>query len=248
MGMAWKNIAGGMLDLMFPPLCAACREPVSGAGGFCAACWSGLVFLDDPACQCCGTPFPVDPGAASLCAACLARPPSFSRARAILAYDEESRAAILALKHADRLELVPDFARWLGRVGRPLLEDCDMVLPVPLHASRLWLRRYNQSAELARRLAANWGKAYDPLALVRSRRTDSQGAMPSARARRRNVLSAFRAPFPERVKGRKVLLIDDVLTTGATAEACSRALRRAGAADIAVLTLARVVKASEALI
>ena len=174
--------------------------------------------------------------------------PAFSRARAILAYDEESRAAILALKHADRLELAPDFARWLGRAGRPLLDGCDMVLPVPLNASRLRRRRYNQSAELARRLAANWGKDYDPLALVRSRRTDSQGAMPSARVRRRNVLSAFRVPDPARVKGRKLLLVDDVLTTGATAEACSRALRRAGAADIAVLTLARVVKASEALI
>jgi len=213
-----------MLALVFPPLCAACREPVSGMGGFCGPCWSMLTFLDGPACACCGTPFAVDAGPGSLF------------------------AAILALKHADRLELVPGFARWLGRVGRPLLEDCDLILPVPLHRSRLWLRRYNQSAELARRLSTAWWRAYDPLALVRSRRTASQGVMPSARARRRNVLSAFKVPEPARVRGRKILLVDDVLTTGATAEACARALRQAGAVDIAVLTLARVVKASEAII
>jgi len=248
MTAAWKSVGAGVLDLLFPPLCAACREPVGGAGGFCADCWSGLTFLDGPACACCGTPFPVDAGEGSLCAACLARPPAFSKARALLAYDEESRPAILALKHADRLELVPGFARWLGRVGRPLLEGCDLIVPVPLHPSRLWQRRYNQSAELARRLARDWDRAFDPLALVRTRRTASQGAMPSARARRRNVLSAFRVPDPARVQGRNILLVDDVLTTGATVEAASRALKRAGAGGIAVLTLARVVKASEGFI
>jgi ComF family protein len=207
-----------------------------------------VIFLDGPACTCCGTPFPVDPGPGSFCAACLARPPAFTCARAILAYDAESRGAILALKHADRLELVPGFARWLGRVGGPLLAGADLIVPVPLHRGRLWRRRYNQSAELARRLARDWNRAYDPLALIRGRPTLSQGAMPSARARRKNVLSAFRVPEPGRVRGRRILLVDDVLTTGATAEACARALKRAGAADISVLTLARVVKASEGTI
>ena len=127
-----------------------------------------------------------------------------------------------------------------------MLENCDLIVPVPLHRSRLWLRRYNQSAELGRRLARDWDRAFDPFSLVRSRRTASQGEMPSARARRRNVLSAFKVPDPARVRGRNILLVDDVLTTGATAEACARALRRAGAADIAVLTLARVVRAAEA--
>jgi ComF family protein len=248
MTMAWKSLAVGALDLLFPPLCLACRAPVGSEGGFCATCWNAVIFLDGPACTCCGTPFPVDPGPGSFCAACLARPPAFTCARAILAYDAESRGAILALKHADRLELVPGFARWLGRVGGPLLAGADLIVPVPLHRGRLWRRRYNQSAELARRLARDWNRAYDPLALIRGRPTLSQGAMPSARARRKNVLSAFRVPEPGRVRGRRILLVDDVLTTGATAEACARALKRAGAADISVLTLARVVKASEGTI
>jgi len=245
---AWKRLGGAALDLLFPPLCLACRAPVGSEGGFCAACWNAVIFLDGPACTCCGTPFPVDPGPGSFCAACLARPPAFTCARAILAYDAESRGAILALKHADRLELVPGFTRWLGRVGGPLLAGADLIVPVPLHRGRLWRRRYNQSAELARRLARDWNRAYDPLALIRRRPTLSQGAMPSARARRKNVLSAFRVPEPGRVRGCRILLVDDVLTTGATAEACARALKRAGAADISVLTLARVVKASEGII
>jgi ComF family protein len=248
MAGSWKSASRSVLELLFPQACANCREPVGGEGGYCPACWSGLHFLDGPACACCGTPFAVDAGDGSLCAACLARPPSFSRARALLSYDENSKGALLALKHADRLELVPGFARWLGRVGRPLIEDSDLVVPVPLHRSRLWQRRYNQSAELARWLALSHARAFDPLSLVRSRRTASQGEMPSARARRRNVLSAFKVPDPARIRSRKVLLVDDVMTTGATVEACARALRRAGAADITVLTLARVVRASEALI
>jgi ComF family protein len=236
-----------LLDLLFPPLCIGCRIPV-GDAGFCAGCWSALTFLDGPACACCGLPFPVALEGENLCAACLSRPPAFDRARAILAYDEHSRGAILALKHADRLDLVPDFVRWLARTGQCLISESDLVVPVPLHRRRLWQRRYNQSAELARRLAHDWALAFDPLALVRSRPTRSQGAMVSAKARRRNVLGAFKVPDAGRVAGKRILLLDDVLTTGATAEACARALKRAGASKVHVLALARVVKASDVLI
>jgi ComF family protein len=232
---------------MFPPLCLNCRAQVAQAG-FCAACWSAIAFLDGPGCACCGLPFPVALEEGTLCAACLAKPPAFDSARAILAYDEKSRSAILALKHADRLDLVPGFTRWLSRSGRVGLEDSDLVVPVPLHPFRLWRRRYNQSAELARRLARNWRLGYDPLALIRSRPTQSQGAMVSAKARRRNVLGAFKVPDSSRVRGKRVLLLDDVLTTGATAQACARALKRAGASKVHVLVLARVVKAADVLI
>jgi ComF family protein len=182
----------------------------------------------------------------NFCAVCLARKPAFDSARAIMAYDDKSRGAILALKHADRLELVPGFARWLSRNG--VLADCDLIVPVPLHRFRLWQRRYNQSAELARRLAAGRNIAANPFALVKTRSTASQGEMASAKARRRNVQRAFQVPDPTGVRGRNVLLLDDVLTTGATAEACARALKRAGAARVHVLALARVVKASDMLI
>jgi ComF family protein len=242
--------ADSVLNFLFPPLCIGCREPVGETGGFCPACWSGIVFLDGPGCACCGTPFPVDPGdyaqgGETLCAACLARPPAYARARAIFAYDEKSRGPILALKHADRLDLVPGFARWLERAGAALLAECDLIVPVPLHRFRLWRRRYNQAAELARALARRSGKPDDPLALERSRPTQSQGAMVSARARRRNVLGAFRVPDSGKVRGRSILLVDDVLTTGATAEAASRALLRAGAAKVMVLALSRIVRAAE---
>ena len=165
-----------------------------------------------------------------------------------MAYDENSRGAILALKHADRLELVPGFTRWLARTGQSLIADSDVVVPVPLHRRRLCLRRYNQSAELARRLARERTLAFDPFALVRSRATRSQGTVASAKARRRNVLGAFKVPDAGRVAGKRILLLDDVLTTGATAEACARALKRAGARKVHVLALARVVKASLVLI
>jgi ComF family protein len=240
MGLPWKS---SLLDLLFPPLCIACREPGT-SGGFCAQCWSAIQFLDGPLCACCGIPFDV-PLDDALCAACLAHPPAFDKARAILRYDETSRAPILALKHADRLDLVPGFALWLERAGRGLIEASDVIVPVPLHRLRLWRRRYNQAAELARALARRTGLSLDTTALVRGRPTPSQGAMASARARRRNVLGAFKVPEPERVAGRNILLVDDVVTTGATAEAAARALKRAGAGKVQILAWARVVRAAE---
>ena len=246
-GRAFARGAKATLDLLFPPQCMACRGATADTG-FCAACWSAITFLDGPGCACCGLPFPVALEGDNLCAACLAQPPAFDSARAILAYDDASKGAILALKHADRLDLVPGFTRWLARTGRAMLADCDLIVPVPLHRSRLWQRRYNQSAELGRRLARDFRLPTDPFALTRSRATASQGAMPSAKARRRNVQRAFQVPEPARVRGKRILLLDDVLTTGATVQACARALKRAGAARVHVLALARVVKASDVLI
>src|SRR3569833_3304515 len=169
-------VAKALLDLLFPPLCIGCRGQVSDAG-FCADCWSRVTFLDGPCCACCGLPFGVELGEEMRCAACLATPPAFDSARAILSYDEHSRAAILGFFHADRLELVPGFTRWLGRCGRTLLERCDLVVQMPLHRGRLWQRRYNQAAELARLLARGGGRAGGPGARARGRAAPSQGAV-----------------------------------------------------------------------
>ena len=233
-----------VLNLLFPPLCIGCRAAVAEPGALCANCWQDIRFLDGPMCECCGLPFEFDAGEGTLCAACQARPPAFDKARAVMRYDEASRGPILALKHGDRLDLVPGFGRWLGRGGGALLEEADIILPVPLHPFRLWRRRYNQAAEFARTLSRRSGKPAALFALVRSRDTPSQGAMRSAKARRRNMLGAFKVPAGHKsaIAGRNVLLIDDVLTTGATADACARALKRAGAAKVFVLALARVVR------
>lgn len=239
-----RQAGRGVLDLLFPPLCIACREQVSAPGSFCPACWQELNFLEGPCCNQCGLPFEFDPGGETLCAACLAHPPAFDKARAVFRYDEASKRPVLALKHADRLDLVPAFGRWLERAGRGLLEESELIVPVPLHRFRLWHRRYNQAAELARALAQLSAIPADPSALERTRRTPSQGDMKSAGARRRNVRGAFAVPESrkEALAGRAVLLVDDVLTTGSTAHACAKALKRAGAKAVYVLALARVVR------
>ena len=232
------------LNLIFPPLCVSCRMRVGEAHALCAACWNAISFIEGPLCSGCGSPFEVDPGSDTLCGACLARPHDFRQARSLFRYDDASRPLILAFKHGDRLDHAPAFARWLERTGRPLFADAELLVPVPLHRWRLWKRRYNQAAVIAEGLAKITGLPHDPLVLEKRRGTKSQGEMPSAKARRRNVLNAFRVP-PERavrVRGRNIILVDDVFTTGATLNACARALKRAGAARVDALTLARVVK------
>jgi len=236
------------LDLLFPPMCLTCRAPVSEAGSLCPECWRAITFFDGPMCAACGLPFDVDPGAETLCAACYAKPPAFDRALSVMRYDDASKGPLIAFKRADRLELAPAFARWLQRSGRAFLDEADVIVPVPLHPFRLWTRRFNQAALLAQRLSRLSGKPYLPLALRRRRSTPSQGAMPSAKARRRNVLGAFKVADPSAIATRTVLLVDDVYTTGATANACARALKRGGAAKVLVLTLARVVRAGEGVI
>jgi len=244
MESGWRKARRSVLDLFYPPLCIVCREPVSDPGSLCPDCWRTLHFLDGPACAACGLPFEIDPGGETLCAACLTHPPAFDKARAILRYDDASRKPVLALKHADRLDLVPAFGRWLERTGREFIAQSDLIVPVPLHRFRLWSRRYNQSAELARVLSRLAGVPADPMALARVRPTPSQGQMPSASARRRNVRGAFAVPENRRstVAGKRILLVDDVLTTGATANACAKALKRAGAQKVFVVALARVVR------
>ena len=242
---AWRVIGAAMLratDIVLPPLCLACRAPIYSHGGLCAHCWSRVDFIGAPLCDRLGIPLPYAAGERMVSAAALANPPAYDRARAAAAYSDVMRELIHNLKYRDRHEGVDLFARWMARAGAELLADADVVVPVPLDRVRFWWRRFNQAALLGERLAALSGRGFDPLLLVRTRRTATQVGL-TADQRRRNVAGAFAVPAGRRaaVKGRAVVLVDDVLTTGATAEACTRALRRAGAEKVGVLTLARVV-------
>jgi len=240
---AWRRLAGLALDAVLPPQCLACGEVVAEPGALCPECWGGVTFLGPPQCAVCGRPFEYDHGEGALCGACIRRPPPFERARAAMAYGDTCRALIIGFKHGDRTDAAAAFGRWLARAGAGLIADADMAVPVPLHWTRLFARRFNQAALLAGALGRGCGLPVMPDLLVRRRRTPSQGHMGPA-ARRRNLKGAF-AVRPSRrsqVRGRRVLLVDDVLTTGATATACARTLVRAGAAAVDVLTLALVVR------
>jgi len=235
---------GGLLDLVLPPRCLGCGGIVEIQGRLCAGCWRALTFLGPPHCRLCGYPLPHAAAEAPLCGGCTLEPPAFDRARAALRYDEGARGLILAFKHADRTDSAPLFGRWLARAGAELLADADLIAPVPLHRWRLLKRGYNQAAILARALARESALPLVPDLLQRRRATPSQQGL-SAQGRLANVTpAAFRAhPWRRaRLSGRSVVLVDDVMTTGATVAACAAVLRRAGAQRVDVLTLARVVR------
>ncbi|OFX10696.1 MAG: amidophosphoribosyltransferase [Alphaproteobacteria bacterium RIFOXYD12_FULL_60_8] len=236
-----RRVARLALDALLPPQCLGCGELVDAPGALCPTCWEGIRFISQPCCARCGLPFELpdtEEGAPSLCAGCIAEPPDFDQARSVLLYDDASRGLILKFKHADRTEGAPAYARWLARAGAEMLAECDVIAPVPLHRWRLFLRRYNQAALLARHLGRLSGKPVAPDLLTRCRATPTQGGL-DRRGRLGNVKGAFASPRPARVEGKTVLLIDDVFTTGATVGECAKALRRAGAERVFVLTLAR---------
>lgn len=251
---AWKgatrqarDLGRSAADLILPPLAHDSRE-ATAAAGLTPDAWSRIAFLEAPVCDGCGAAFEYDGGAFAedRCAACLAQPYGFARARAACVYDDASRGLILRYKHGDQQQFAPLFARWIGRAAADLLAEADVVAPVPLHPFRLLSRRFNQAAEVARPLARNAALDYVPDALVRTTHTDSQGGK-SRRGRRLNVRKAFAVTEAgrRRIKGRRILLIDDVLTTGATGEACARALIDAGARAVDLAVIARVKNARQ---
>src|ERR1700684_2085399 len=228
------------LDLALPPLCASCREPVDGKG-LCPSCWSKLSFITRPYCERLGIPFVYDPGPGILSMEAIASPPAYHRARAAVRFDDISRALVHALKYGDRLDLAPMMGRWLALAGRELLAEADALVPVPLHWRRNWARRFNQSGMLAAAVSSETGVPVAAAALKRVKATFQQVGR-SRTARAANIQGAFRVPAEGKaaIAGRKLVLVDDVLTSGATAEGCARALLRAGAANVDVLVFARV--------
>ncbi len=233
------------LDAALPTLCVACRAPVAGEG-VCAACWSRLSFIAAPYCPRLGIPFACDPGADVISDEALARPPAYRRARAAVRYDDGALALVHALKFQDRTDLAPVMGRWMARAGADLLGEAALIVPVPLHWRRGLARRFNQAGALARGVAAVAGRPVASGVLARVRPTPHQIGLSRAE-RAANVQNAFNVPAGREaaLAGRHVVLIDDVLTTGATAEACARALTRAGAAAVDVLVFARVVDARD---
>jgi ComF family protein len=231
------------LDLLLPPHCLTCEAPVDAPGRFCPDCFRLTGFVTEPCCRRCGVPFAhaAQGGAEKLCPACRDHPPPWDRARAALRYDAQSRRIVLPLKYADRTEYAAALAPLMARTGAALLRDAELLVPVPLHRRRLIARRYNQAALLAHAVARIAGKPVLPDALRRTRVTMPLGEL-SAEERARVVDGAFavRAGRAERIAGRRVLLVDDVLTSGATCAACTRVLLAAGAASVDVLVAARV--------
>lgn len=229
------------LDIALPTLCVACREPVADEG-VCADCWSKLSFIAPPYCPRLGIPFIYDPGPGLLSMQAIADPPTYQRARAAVRYDEVAKTLVHGLKYQDRTDLAPTMGRWMARAGRELLDEADLLVPVPLHWRRGWSRRYNQSGALARIIRKQTGVPVATTALRRIRPTQQQIGL-SRSERATNVQGAFKVSKDKAVEvhGRRIVLIDDVLTSGATVDACARALLRAKAAQVDVLVFARVV-------
>ena len=230
-----------LLDLLLPSFCLACEKPLGGAPDllFCPDCLKRLAFIHSPLCPCCGRVYLVATGGDHLCGACLAAPRHFTRARALFLYEEPLKEVIHRFKYQGKTACLPSFARFAK--NHPLLADLervDWIVPVPLHSSRLRERGFNQALLLARAMFPK-DHRITPDLLVRTRPTEPQTSF-NGTARRANLKNAFGVVKPHRLKGKNILLIDDVFTTGTTANECARVLKKTGAAEVMVLTLARV--------
>jgi ComF family protein len=241
-----KTLAG-IADLIVPPCCLVCRAPLGAHHLLCAPCWREVHFIRPPLCDVLGMPLPFDTGERMVSAAAVARPPAYDRARAVAHYSGAMRTLIHQFKYADRHDARALFGRWLAEAGHDLCVGIDVVVPVPLSRMRLLSRRFNQAGILAQELSRRTGLDVDAHLLQRSRFTKTQVGLTHDQ-RRRNLAGAFRVRRNRQaaLEGRNVLLVDDVITTGATVEACARALKRAGAARVDVLALALVT--NEALV
>jgi len=237
--VGWTRWVG---DLVYPPTCPGCGVRTGAHQGFCPTCWREIRFIERPYCETLGLPFSYDPGPGILSAQAIAEPPVFDRLRSAAIFEGAARDLVHSLKYRDRTDLAAMMAGWMLRASDGYVANCDGILPVPLHRSRFASRKFNQAAELARHLSRKSGQPFLPSTLIRVKRTNRQVGL-SARAREDNVRAAFAiAPGHEdRVFGKRLVLVDDVYTTGATVSSATRALRRAGAAEVTVLTFAMAV-------
>ena len=236
-----RRIGRGLVDVVLPPRCLACGETVEEPDALCGRCWGGITFFAAPWCASCGLPFSHPMGEDAVCGDCARERRAWDRARAVLRYDKNSRGLVLGLKHADHTHVAGAFGRWMHRAGREVLDGADILVPVPLHWTRLLQRRYNQAALLAHAISAAGGPPVAADWLVRRRRTPPQGHL-GPTARQRNVRGALAVRRGRSFAGLRVVVIDDVMTTGATVDECARVLKAAGAEFVGVLTLARALR------
>ena len=238
---AGRRFAGNVLDMVLPVTCCVCERPVSGAGGLCEACWAELEMVSQPVCDAYGTPFVFDEGDGAVSARAIANPPVWSRARGAVMFNDCSQKLVHALKYRDRHEVVRTMGRMMVHAGRDVISQADLIVPVPLHRWRLWSRRYNQAALLASAVGAVTGISTQTDLVKRVRNTQSQVGLGEGQ-RSRNVKGAFAVPETRvsDVLGQRVLLVDDVLTSGATANECATVLKLAGAVHVDVLVFALV--------
>jgi ComF family protein len=234
-----RSALSALADLVVPPLCLACQRPLAAHDTVCAGCWSQIEFIRPPLCDRLGLPLPFEVGGAAVSAAAIANPPDYDRARAVARFDGVMRALVHDLKFRDRHDGCRLLGRWLAEAGSELLADADLIAPVPLSRWRLLGRRFNQAAMLGREVARQSGIRFEPSALIRKRATPPQVGL-SRQQRRENVAGAFAVSDAARIKDAKVVIVDDVITTGATVGACARVLKRAGAARVDVIALAMV--------
>ncbi|WP_454852097.1 ComF family protein [Rhizobium binxianense] len=242
---AWAHLLrpfSALADFLYPPGCAACGIATGGHRGLCPRCWSGIRFIERPYCEVLGIPFSHDLGTGILSAEAIANPPPFDRLRSAATHDHAVRDLVHGLKYRDRTDLASMMAGWMLRASDGTVERADALIPVPLHRTRMLSRKFNQAAELARHLARLSGRPLLPATLIRIKRTSQQVGL-GARAREDNVRGAFAIAVGREndVFGKRIVLVDDVYTTGATVSAATRVLRKAGAADITVLTFARAL-------
>ncbi len=232
------------LRLLYPPQCVNCGDPVESDFGLCGTCWRDTPFIEGAVCDLCGTPLVGEEDErAAHCDDCLKTKRPWSQGRSALMYRDTARRMVLALKHGDRTDLARPAAGWMARVARPILREDSLIVPIPTHWTRLFQRRYNQAAELGKALSGRLGLDYAPDPLIRPRRTRTHDGL-SATDRFENMKDAI-IPHPKKGKllwQRNILLVDDVMTSGATFAAATEACQQAGAASVTILSLARVAK------
>ncbi len=234
--------AAAFLNVVIPSTCPICKTLTDESPALCAACWKTLHFVSPPFCRSCAYPLEISDVPMPLCGKCAMNPLDLDATRTALVYDHYSKFLIMRYKHGNDLYLASIFTKWLQQFGEDLIQNADLIVPVPLHPRRLFKRGYNQAAILSNRLSHLTGIPTNPCLLERTHHTPSQGHL-TPKARQENLKGAFAVSkkYTASIKGQRILLVDDVMTTGTTLNECAKALKKGGATEVTALVLARAI-------